>query len=53
MPTILEMADQQQPKEYRGREATPMRGRPTTGMLSGDRKEIDSPEDSVGAEMAG
>ena len=47
------MADLQQPKEYRGREVAPMRGRSMTRMLSGDSKEIYSPEDSVGAEMAG
>jgi arylsulfatase len=53
MPTILEIANLQQPKEYQGREVAPMRGRSMTRMLSGDSKEIYTPEDSVGAEMAG
>jgi len=53
MPTILEMAELQQPKEYQGREVAPTRGRSMTRMLSGDSKEIYFPEDSVGAEMAG
>jgi len=53
MPTMLEMAKLKHPKKYGGREVAPMRGRSITGILSGDVKEVYSPDESIGGEMAG
>jgi arylsulfatase len=53
MPTMLAMAKLKHPERYRGREVAPMSGRSIIGMLSGDVKEIYSPDEPVGAEMAG
>ena len=52
-PTMLEMANLKHPKKYRGREVAPMRGRSILGVLSGDVKEVYSPDEPVGGEMAG
>jgi arylsulfatase len=53
MPTMLEMANLKHPEKYRGREVAPMRGRSIIGVLSGDEEDIYSPDEPVGAEMAG
>ena len=53
MPTMLEMANLKHPEKYRGREVAPMRGRSMIGVLSGDEEDIYSPDEPVGAEMAG
>ena len=53
MPTMLEMAKLKHPKDYRGREVAPMRGRSIAGVLSGDVKEVYSSGEPVSGEMAG
>ena len=53
MPTMLQMAKLKHPQKYGGHEVAPMRGRSIAGMLSGDVKEVYSPDEPVGAEMSG
>ena len=53
MPTMLQMAKLKHPQKYGGHEVAPMRGRSIAGMLSGDVKEVYSPDEPIGAEMGG
>ena len=50
---MLEMAKLKHPKNYRGREVAPMRGRSIIGLLSGDSTEIYSADEPIGGEMGG
>ena len=51
MPTMLELADLEHPKTFRGREVEPMRGRSLVGVLSGTRTTVYAADDFVGGEM--
>jgi arylsulfatase A-like enzyme len=53
MPTMLEMAKLKHPKEYMGSEVALMRGRSIASLLSGDVKEVYSPDEPIGGEMGG
>jgi arylsulfatase len=53
MPTMLEMAQLESPETFRGREVAPMRGRSIAGLLSGEKEDVYSSNESVGAEMGG
>ena len=53
MPTVLEMANLEHPKEYGGRKIAPMRGRSITKLLSGDVDEIYGSDEPVAGEMGG
>ncbi len=51
MPTMLEMAGIEHPREYRGRDVERMRGKSIVGVLSGARSEVYGPDARVGGEM--
>jgi len=51
MPTILDMAGVEHPREYAGRKVERMRGVSLAGVLSGDRAEVYGPDALVGGEM--
>jgi arylsulfatase len=51
MPTILELAGIQYPKEYRGRQVEPMMGRSLSGVLNASANEVYSAKDFVGGEL--
>ena len=53
MPTLLEMAGVEHPREFEGREAEPLVGRSLTGVLSGASTEVYGKDDLVGGEMGG
>jgi len=51
MPTILDMAGVQAPKEYKGQTLAPIRGKSLQGILAGTKKEVYDENDFVGGEM--
>ena len=51
MPTILELAGLEHPREFRGRQVERMRGRSMVGVLSGAKKNIYDAFDFIGGEM--
>lgn len=53
MPTILELAGQEYPAEFRGRPVEPMRGRSMLGLLDGTKEAIYDSAEFVGGEMGG
>ena len=53
MPTILEIAGFEHPKEFEGRVVEPMRGRSLTGILSGSSSEVYGANDLIGGELGG
>jgi arylsulfatase len=53
MPTILEIAGVDYPKEFKGRNIEPMRGRSMLGALNGSSKMIYNEDEYVGGEMGG
>ena len=52
MPTILEIANIEHPKTYRGGKVAPMHGKSITGIIKGEKKKIYGEKDVVAAEMA-
>lgn len=53
MPTILELAGVEYPKEFIGRKIEPMRGRSMLGLLDGSKDSIYAPKEFIGGEMVG
>ena len=51
MPTILEMAGIQHPKEFRRRKIEPMMGRSLSEILSGSKTELYGGDEYIGGEM--
>jgi arylsulfatase len=51
MPTILELASVEHPKEFEGRAVEPMMGRSLTDVLSGAATEVYRADDLIGGEM--
>ncbi len=51
MPTILEMAGIQHPKEFRGRKIEPMMGRSLSEILSGSETELYGGDEYISGEM--
>ncbi len=51
MPTILEMAGVQTPKQYKGQTLAPIRGKSLQGILAGTSDEVYDEDDFVGGEM--
>jgi arylsulfatase len=51
MPTILELAQLEHPKNYRGRNVEPMRGRSLAGVTSGTRQDTYAKDAVIGGEM--
>jgi arylsulfatase len=51
MPTVLELAEVEHPKTFRGREVKRMSGRSLNGVLSGARPGVYGADDFVGGEM--
>ncbi len=51
MPTILEMAGVEHPKEFQGRKIEPMRGRSLSGVLSASKTELYGVDEYVAGEM--
>jgi arylsulfatase len=53
MPTILDIAGVEHPKEFEGRTVGPMRGRSLTGVLSGASSRVYDADDLMGGELGG
>jgi arylsulfatase len=51
MPTIIEMAGVDHPKQFRGRKVEPLRGRSLTGVLTGTESRVYAADDFIGGEM--
>ena len=51
MPTLLDMAGVQHPKEYRGQEIEPMMGRSLSEILSGSQTELYGEDEYISGEM--
>ncbi len=52
MPTILEMANIDHPKEFKGRQVASMLGNSVTDVLSGEKENVYSNTDLIAGEMA-
>lgn len=53
MPTVLEMAGLEHPKEFRDRQVEPMHGRSLRPLLSGSSDRVYGPEELIAGEMLG
>jgi arylsulfatase len=53
MPTVLELAGVAHPKQHRGRDVMPMRGRSLTGVTSGTDSHAYGKDEVIGGEMVG
>ena len=53
MPTILDIAGVEYPKEFEGRNVEPMRGRSMFGLLNGTEEVIYGEDEFIGGEMGG
>ncbi len=51
MPTILDVAGLEHPREFRDRQVEPMRGRSLIPLLSGSSDRVYGPDDLIGGEM--